>query len=341
MKQFIITLIIACVQTFCYAATENNPDSTKVEHQIFGNDTLVVEKVGYMFVSGIKQYIEDMPTNYKNADYDVIQYGGYEYMKKNAAAITKDILEGYGRARCKEMFELSSNAEKNLNLLVRIRVNLKGVIACVKFMYPDSYAPFMRYEDIKRNTEIILSRPPLQYPYLNEYGIELSPWITCSINSRVLQRFLEKCVDFEYNEETIHFDVNMDTTVIAYIKEQYNDSTKPDGKFYSTEFDAIINKYLQDKDVMAAIDSVQNNVLVQLKRVEFTKGNNITVRLDINETGEIIRCNFVFPLDYSDKIRPEDIYRITKKIKESVKFTPPGEYARDGISIDIQVNKLN
>ena len=68
MKRFVITLfIIACMQTFCYAANENKPDSTKIEYQVHGNDTLVIEKVGYMFVSGFKQYINDKPADYKNA----------------------------------------------------------------------------------------------------------------------------------------------------------------------------------------------------------------------------------------------------------------------------------
>ena len=341
MKRFVITLfIIACVQTFCYAANENKLDSTKIGYQIFGNDTLVIEKVGDMFVSGFMQYIDDKPTDYKNADYDVIEYAGYEYMMKNAATMTKDIIDGYGKERCKEIFALSSKSEKKFKLLVRIRVDLKGVITCVKFMYPDLYAPFMTHEDIKRNTEIIVNRKQDSYPQLDEYGIELSPWITFSITPQILQRYLEKRVDFNYNEETVRFDVRFDTTVIAYIKEQYDDSIKLDCKPGSTEHDTAIKEYLKDQVVTVALDSAQKIVLQHFKRVTFVEGKNVTIRLDINKKGEVQRCNFVFPSEYSDEIWPEHIYTTTKKIKESIKFTPPGKYGCNEMNIDIPVNKL-
>ena len=340
MKRLIISFIaVFFIQMFCIANNAFNVDSTKIEYQIYGNDTLVIEKVGYMFVSGFKQYIDDKPADYKNADYDVIEYAGYEYMKNNAAAMTKDIIDGYGKERSKEMFVLSSKSEINLNLLVRIRVNLEGVITCVKFMYPDSYAPFMTYEDIKRNTEIILSRPSVPYPRLDEYGIELSPWITFSITSKILQRYLEKRVDFKYDEETVRFDVHLDTTVIAYIKEQYDDSFIPDDKPASTEYDTVVKKYLQDKDVMAAIDSVQMVALHHFKRVAFVEDKNITVRLDINEKGEVLRCNFVFPYEYSDKIWAEHILGATKHIK-NIMLTPSGKFGCNTISIDIPVNGM-
>ena len=341
MKRFILSFIaVVFVQMFCVANNVFNTDSTKIEYQVHGNDTLVIEKVGYMFVSGFKQYINDKPADYKNADYDVIEYAGYEYMMKNAATMTKDIIDGYGKERCKKMFALSYNSEKNLNLYVRIRVNLEGFITCVKFMYHDTYAPFMTYEDIKRNTEIILNRAPDACPCLNEYGIELSPWITFSITSRMLQRYLEKRVDFKYDEETVRFDVRLDTTVIAYIKEQYDDSVKLNGKIVSAEYDSVVKEYLQNEDVMVAVDSVQKIALHHFKRVPFVEGKDVCIRLDINETGKVVRCHFVFPSEYSDGVWPEHISGLTKQIKESIMFTPPGRYGRNTISIDIPVNEL-
>ena len=238
------------------------------------------------------------------------------------------------------MFALSSKSEKSLKLYVRIRVDLNGVITCVKFMYPNTYAPFMTYEDIKRNTEIILNRPSDPYPRLDEFGIELSPWITFSITSSILQRYLEKRVDFKYDKETVRFDVRLDTTVIAYIKELYEDSIKLDGKCSTPEYDTVVNKYLQDKDVVVAVDSVQKIALHHFKRVPFVEGKEICVRLDINETGEVIRCNFVFPSEYSDGVWPEHILELTKQIKENINFTPPGKCGRNTISIDIPVNEL-
>ena len=205
-------------------------------------------------------------------------------------------------------------------------------------MYPNTYAPFMTYEDIKRNTEIILNRPSDPYPRLDEFGIELSPWITFSITSKILQRYLEKRVDFKYDGETVRFDVHLDTTVIAYIKEQYDDDTRLDGKSGLTESDTVVKKYLQDKDVMTTVDSVQKIALHHLKRVAFVEGKDICVRLDINETGDAVRCNFVFSSEYSDGIWPEHIYEITKKIKD-IKFVSPGKYGCNGISIDIPINR--
>lgn len=63
-------------------------------------------------------------------------------------------------------------------------------IVCVEFMYIPQLSPFMTYEDIKRNTEIIIKRKP--EPFLFEYGIELSPWITFPIHKKTLQKLIEE-----------------------------------------------------------------------------------------------------------------------------------------------------
>ena len=128
--------------------------------------------------------------------------------------------------------------------------------------------------------------------------------------------------------------------MIAYIKEQYDDDTRLDGKSGLTESDTVVKKYLQDKDVMTTVDSVQKIALHHLKRVPFVEGKDICVRLDINETGEVVRCNFVFPSEYSDGVWPEHIFELTKQIKENINFTPPGKYGRNTVSIDIPVNEL-
>ncbi len=57
-------------------------------------------------------------------------------------------------------------------------------------MYIPSLSPFMTYEDVKRNTEIIIKRKP--EPFLVEYGIELSPWITISIHKNTFYKFIEE-----------------------------------------------------------------------------------------------------------------------------------------------------
>ena len=339
MKRLILSFIaVVFVQMFCVANNAFNMDSTKIKYQVHGNDTLVIEKFNRLYACGLKQYINNSRVNYNNADYDVIHEEKNEYLKHNSSAIIQDILAGYKKEQCKEMLKVLLNEGDNIVCYIRLRINLKGEIACVEFMYIPSLTPFMTYEDIKRNTEIIIKRKP--EPFLAEYCIELSPWMTFSITSSILQRYLEKRVDFKYDEETVRFDVRLDTTVIAYIKEQYEDSIKLDGKCGTPEYDTVVNKYLQDKDVVVAVDSVQKIALHHFKRVPFVEGKDICVRLDINETGEVVRCNFVFPSEYSDGVWPEYILELTKQIKESIMFTPPGRYGRNTVSIDIPVNGL-
>ena len=63
MKRFVITLsIIVCLQTFCYATNENMPDSTKIEYQVCGNDTVYYTKSSInsrTIKCGLKQYEDD------------------------------------------------------------------------------------------------------------------------------------------------------------------------------------------------------------------------------------------------------------------------------------------
>ena len=339
MKRFILSFIaVVFVQMFCVANNVFNTDSTKIEYQVHGNDTLVIEKLNRLYASGLKQYINNSRVNYNNADYDVIHEEKNEYLKHNSSAIIQDILAGYEKEQCKEMLKVLLNEGDNIVCYIRLRINLKGEITCVEFMYIPSLTPFMTYEDIKRNTEIIIKRKP--YPFLVEYGIELSPWITFSITSSILQRYLEKRVDFKYDEETVRFDVRLDTTVIAYIKEQYDDSVKLNGKIVSAEYDSVVKEYLQNEDVMVAVDSVQKIALHHFKRVPFVEGKDVCIRLDINETGKVVRCHFVFPSEYSDGVWPEHISGLTKQIKENINFTPPGKCGRNTISIDIPVNEM-
>lgn len=100
-----------------------------------------------------------------------------------------EILEGYGKERCKEMLDILSNIDKSYFYFVRMRIDIKGVVKCVEFMYIPQLSPFMTYEDIKRNTEIIINSKP--DPCLVEYGIELSPWICFTIRKGNIQEFLK------------------------------------------------------------------------------------------------------------------------------------------------------
>ena len=191
MKRLILSFIaVVFVQMFCVANNAFNMDSTKIEYQVHGNDTLVIEKFNRLYACGLKQYINNSRTNYNNADYDVIHEEKNEYIKHNASTIIQDILTGYEKEQCKEMLKALSNEENNIIFHIRLRINLKGEITCVEFMYIPSFSPFMTYEDIKRNTEIIIKRKP--EPFLVEYGIGLSPWITIPVHVSTLRKFKEE-----------------------------------------------------------------------------------------------------------------------------------------------------
>ena len=100
------------------------------------------------------------------------------------------MLTGYEKEQCKEMLKALSIEDDNLICDIRLRINLKGEITCVEFMYIPSLSSFMTYEDIKRNTEIIIKRK--SEPFLAEYGIELSPWITIPVHKNILEKFIEE-----------------------------------------------------------------------------------------------------------------------------------------------------
>ncbi len=190
MKQiiFIISAFIF-LQATNIVAQENEADNIIVEYQICENDTLITRDYQTILARGLKQYIDDSPVDYKNAHYDLIVCETTEYLKRNAIRMRREILEGYEKERCKEMLNILSNIDKSYFYFVRMRIDIKGVIKCVEFMYIPQLSPFMTYEDIKRNTEIIINSKP--DPYLVEYGIELSPWICFTIRKGNIQEFLK------------------------------------------------------------------------------------------------------------------------------------------------------
>ena len=191
MKRLILSFIaVVFVQMFCVANNVFKPDSTKIEYQVHGNDTLVIEKFKSLYACGLKQYINNSPVNYNNADFDVIHAEKNEYIKHNASTIIQDILASYEKEQCKEMLKALLNEKNNIICYIRLRINIEGKIVCVEFMYIPSLSPFMTYEDVKRNTEIIIKRKP--EPFLVEYGIELSPWITISIHKNTFYKFIEE-----------------------------------------------------------------------------------------------------------------------------------------------------
>ena len=191
MKRLILSYIaVFIIQMFCIANNAFNTDGIKIEYQVHCDDTLVVEKLNSLYVCGLKQYINNSRVNYNNADYDVIHEEKNEYIKHNASTIIQDILKGYEKEQREEMLKVLLNEDNNIICYIRLRINLMGEIVCVEFMHVPSFSPFMTYEDVKRSTEIIIKRKT--EPFLAEYGIELSPWITIPVHKNILEKFIEE-----------------------------------------------------------------------------------------------------------------------------------------------------
>ena len=333
MKRFITTIfILVFANVSSYSMESCKMDSIESGFRVLGNDTLVTVNYENSISRGLKQYIDDKPTDYKSADYDLIQYEVDDYIHRNMSNFIQDIIEGYGKERCREMFDFFSESEKNLWMFVRIRVDLEGEIACVEFLYSSELNSFMTYEDVKRNTGILVNREA--DPFLAEYGITLSPWMTFPIPKTALQKYLYQVTDHKYNGETIRFDYRQKSMVSGYVKEQCNDSIVLNNN------ENAKNEYLKGKEVLAAIDSVQKIAVHYLRSVRFEEDKNVVICIILNEAGEVVETKLFFPLAYKKDIWVEPIYIITKKIKENIRFTPPNKYGCNGISIDIPVNKL-
>ena len=191
MKRVLLFLSLICIyQASCYAVEEIKPDSFKVSNEVQDKDTIITKHLETLLVHGLKKYSNDNLVNYRTIDPDFINYEIKEYISKYALNIINDILEGYGKERCKEMATIFANETNKINFFICIRINLEGYITCIEFMHVPSLNQFMTYEDIKRNSEIVVNRAPV--PFLKEYGIELSPWIHLLVLEKHIQEYYKE-----------------------------------------------------------------------------------------------------------------------------------------------------
>ena len=191
MKRFILFLSLLCIfHILCHAEEYNQNDSTEVEYRVYGCDTLITQKFKNLYSCGLKQYFNETLVDYKDIHPDFINSEVNTYLSEQALDIINDVFDGYGNERCKEMLTIFEKAQSAFIFFVRIRINIEGDITCVEFMHIPELSQFMTYEDIKRNTRIIINRKPA--PFLAEYGIELSPWITIPVVKKVVHKYLEE-----------------------------------------------------------------------------------------------------------------------------------------------------
>ena len=191
MKRFILYLSLLCIfNILCHAEEYNQNDSTEVEYRVYGCDTLITQKFKNLHSCGLKQYFNKTLVDFKDIHPDFINSEVNTYLGEQALDIINDVFDGYGKERCKEMLTIFEKTQRPFMFYVSIRINIEGNITCVEFMYIPELSQFMTYEDIKRNTRIIINRKPA--PFLAEYGIELSPWITIPVVKKVVHKYLEE-----------------------------------------------------------------------------------------------------------------------------------------------------
>ena len=113
----------------------------------------------------------------------------------------------------RKCFTVNPNRTKN-EILEYEKCLEKGVYVGCEFFYPynkdeehkkiywtEERASNHPYRAYKMNTEIIIKRKP--EPFLREYGIELSPWITIPIHKNTLQKFIEEIMIKTTDKEII------------------------------------------------------------------------------------------------------------------------------------------
>ena len=83
----------------------------------------------------------------------------------------------------------------------------------------------------------------------------------------------------------------------TYVKEQYNDSVILNSN------ENAVNEYLKDKDVLAAIDSVQKITVHYLRFVRFEENKNVVICLILNNAGEVTGTKLFFPMAYEKILR--------------------------------------
>lgn len=183
MKRFLFLFFILFI--FNHVFGYNSMDSTRICYSIYENDTIYTKHYSKYVVSGITCYNNENLVDYNNISPDFVNVIVDEYIQSSTHIMIQEILDGYGILRCEKLI-------KKLNsrtvFFVRIRINLEGAITCVQFMYRPSLGDFMTYEDIKRNSQILLKSSPT--PILAKYGMKLSPWITFPLGKEHIQEYL-------------------------------------------------------------------------------------------------------------------------------------------------------
>ena len=188
MKRIFFIFFISSI--FTYTFGHNSTEITIPSYSVCKCDTIYTNYSSNLITRGIASLNDSSSVDYNNVNPDLINAKSDEYIKNYTPAIVKSILKGYGKRECETMLKALINSNRRSAFFVLIRVSKNGDITSVKFMYHKSLSDFMTYEDVTRNSQIIVNSKPV--PFLAEYGIKLSPWIVFPVGKEYIHEFLKE-----------------------------------------------------------------------------------------------------------------------------------------------------
>ena len=201
MKRLFFTLFVIILTQYSNAAVVFRTDTTKVEYQVCGNDTIYLKKhssIRERTYCGLKQYEENLFAKF-HKQLNKIVYGTlideFNSDDENRVAfikfVVKKVLEGYGKDRCTEMINKNMNHSNTIQIL--INVDVEGKLFDLDFSFTPNCAEFMTSEDIIRNTNILINSEPFRYfTGYSKMGAKILPPIVIWILKNSIEDYLEE-----------------------------------------------------------------------------------------------------------------------------------------------------
>lgn len=201
MKRLFFTLFVIILTQYSNVAVVFRTDTTKVEYQVCGNDTIYLKKhssIRERTYCGLKQYEENLFAKF-HKQLNKIEYGTlideFNSDDENRVAfikfVVKKVLEGYGKDRCTEMINKNMNHSNTIQIL--INVDVEGKLFDLDFSFTPNCTEFMTNEDIIRNTRILKESEPFFYfTDYNKIGAKILPRLVIPILNNFIEEYLKE-----------------------------------------------------------------------------------------------------------------------------------------------------
>ena len=201
MKRLFLTLFVIIITQYSNATIVFRTDTTKVEYQVCGNDTIYLKKHSTYrerTYCGLKQYEGNLFAKF-HKQFNKIEYGPlideFNSDDENRVAfikfVVKKILEGYGKDRCTEMMNKNINHSNEIQIL--INVDVEGKIFDLDFSFTPNCEEFMTNEDIIRNTRILKESEPFSYfTDYNKIGAKILPRLVIPVLNNFIEEYLKE-----------------------------------------------------------------------------------------------------------------------------------------------------